>query len=78
VELRVRNLKPEAVAGLAHWSRNTRLDGESLSLTLSNEADLPAVNRYLVEQGVEVYALRPQHIALEDLFIQIVGTDGGL
>jgi hypothetical protein len=36
------------------------------------------VNRYLVEQGVEVYALKPQHIALEDLFIEIVGTDGGL
>jgi ABC-2 type transport system ATP-binding protein len=78
VEVRARNLKPEVVAGLSRWSRNTRLDGEALSLTLSAEADLPAVNRYLVEQGVEVYALRPQHIALEDLFIQIVGTDGGL
>ncbi len=78
VEVRVRNLKSETVAGLSRWSRNTRLDGESLSLTLSGEADLPAVNRYLVEQGAEVYALRPQHMALEDLFIQIVGTDGGL
>jgi ABC-2 type transport system ATP-binding protein len=78
VEVRARNLKPEVVAGLSRWSRNTRLDGEALSLTLSGEADLPAVNRYLVEQGVQVYALRPQHIALEDLFIQIVGTDGGL
>jgi ABC-2 type transport system ATP-binding protein len=78
VSARVRNLKPEAVAGLARWSRNTRQDGETLSLTLSSEADLPAVNRFLVEQGAEVYALRPQHIALEDLFIQIIGTDGGL
>lgn len=78
VEARVRNLKPEAMAGLDRWSRNTRLDGETLSLTLASESDLPAVNRYLVEQGVEVFALRPQHIALEDLFIQIVGTDGGL
>jgi ABC-2 type transport system ATP-binding protein len=78
VEVRVRNLKPETVTGLSRWSHNARLDGESLSLTLSGEADLPAVNRYLVEQGAEVYALRPQHMALEDLFIQIVGTDGGL
>lgn len=78
VEVRARNLGPETVAGLSRWSHNTRLDGEALSLTLSSEADLPAVNRYLVEQGVEVYALRPQHIALEDLFIEIVGTDGGL
>jgi ABC-2 type transport system ATP-binding protein len=78
VEARVRNLKPEAMTGLDRWSRNSRLDGETLSLTLASESDLPAVNRYLVEQGVEVFALRPQHIALEDLFIQIVGTDGGL
>ena len=47
-------------------------------MTLRSEADLPALNRYLVEQGVDVYSLRPQQISLEDLFIQIVGTDGGL
>ena len=55
-----------------------RLDGEHLALTIDQEEDLPAINRYLVEQGVEVYALRPQHVSLEELFIQIVGTDGGL
>jgi hypothetical protein len=47
-------------------------------LTLPGEADLPAVNRYLVEQGVDVFALQPQKVSLEDLFIQVVGTDGGL
>ncbi|MCK4977266.1 MAG: ABC transporter ATP-binding protein [Anaerolineales bacterium] len=78
VEARVRNLGPEVVSGLSRWSQNVRADGEHLSLTLSSEADLPAVNRYLVEAGVEVYSLRPQNISLEDLFIQIVGTDGGL
>jgi hypothetical protein len=55
-----------------------RLDGEHLSLTLEGEADLPAINRYLVESGADVYALLPQQVSLEDLFIQIVGTDGGL
>jgi ABC-2 type transport system ATP-binding protein len=78
VEARVRNLGAEALSGLSRWSQNVRADGEHLSLTLSSEADLPAVNRYLVESGVEVYSLRPKNISLEDLFIQIVGTDGGL
>ena len=78
VEVRARNLRPEVVAGLGRWSQNPRADGEYLSLTLADESQVAAVNRYLVEQGVEVYALRPQHISLEDLFIQIVGTDGGL
>lgn len=78
VEVRARNLRPEVIEGLARWSRNVRADGEHLSLTLEGEADLPQVNRFLVQQGVEVYALRPEHMSLEDLFIQIVGTDGGL
>ena len=74
----MRDLAPEALAGLAHGAPDVRLDGEHLALTLNGEADLPAVNRYLVERGVEVFSLRPQQISLEDLFIQIVGTDGGL
>jgi ABC-2 type transport system ATP-binding protein len=78
VEVRARNLTPPVVQGLSHWGQDVRADGEHLSLTLESEADLPAINRYLVEQGVEVFALRPQHVSLEDLFIQIVGTDGGL
>ena len=78
VEIRARNLCQEAIAGLSRWSRNVRTDGERLTLTLEGEADLPAINRYLVEQGADVYALRPQHVSLEDLFIEIVGTDGGL
>jgi ABC-2 type transport system ATP-binding protein len=78
VVIRARNLKSDVVTGLTRWDQNARLDGETLTLTLAGEAELPFVNRYLVEQGVDVYALQPQKISLEDLFIQIVGTDGGL
>jgi ABC-2 type transport system ATP-binding protein len=78
VTVRAHGLSPQIAAGLERWSRNVRLDGEHLSLTLPGEADLPAVNRYLVEQGAQVYAFTPQKVSLEDLFIQIVGTDGGL
>lgn len=78
VEIRAHNLDQGIVRGLSRWSQNVRADGEHLSLTLGGEADLPAINRYLVERGVDVYALLPQQVSLEDLFIQIVGTDGGL
>ncbi len=78
VEIRARSLRPEVVTGLGQWARDVRLDGEHLHLTLEDEASLPAINRYLVGQGVEVFALRPQAVSLEDLFMQIVGTDGGL
>lgn len=78
VEIHARNLRPEAISGLARWSQNTRWDGEHLTMTLPGEADLPDIHRYLVAQGADLYALKPQHVSLEDLFIEIVGTDGGL
>jgi ABC-2 type transport system ATP-binding protein len=78
VEIRARNLTPETVTDLSRWSSNVRHDGDHLSLTLEKEADLPAINRFLVERGVDIFAIRPEHVSLEDLFIQIVGNDGGL
>ena len=78
LEVRQRGLLPEMLPGLERWGRDLRLDGERLGMTIQDEASLPEINRYLVEQGVQVYALRPQHLSLEDLFIQVVGVDGGL
>jgi ABC-2 type transport system ATP-binding protein len=78
VQVRVRHVDETVIAGLRSWSQDVRLDGEHLRLTLPAETDLPAINRYLVESGVEVYALTPQRISLEDLFVQVIGTDGGL
>lgn len=77
VQIRARNVTSETLAGLERWSASPRLEGEILSASV-NEADLPEINRYLVAQGVDVYALTPQRLSLEEIFIQIVGTDGGL
>jgi ABC-2 type transport system ATP-binding protein len=78
VEIRGRGFTPSTVSGLSNWGRNIRLDGEHLSMNVLQEELLPEINRFLVEQGVQVFALRPEHISLEDLFMQIIGTDGGL
>jgi ABC-2 type transport system ATP-binding protein len=78
VEIRAQNLSPMVLEGLSRWGENIRADGDHLSLTLSSEADMPAINRYLVEHGVDVFAIRPKQLSLEDLFIQVVGTEGGL
>ena len=78
VEIRARNLDPLILEGLSRWSENFRADGEHLSITLASEAVMPAINRYLVEQGVDVFSIRAKQLSLEDLFIQVVGTDGGL
>ncbi len=78
VTVRANGWTRETLAGLGKWGRDIRADGSQVTLTVSDEAALPAINRYLVAQNVEVYALTPQHLSLEDLFIQIVGADGGL
>jgi ABC-2 type transport system ATP-binding protein len=78
VTVRAHGLTPAVLEGLGQWSKEIRADGNQVTLTVASESALPAINRFLVSQNVEVYALTPQHLSLEDLFIQIVGTDGGL
>jgi ABC-2 type transport system ATP-binding protein len=78
VTLRASGLRSDVLAGLAQWGHDVRADDGLVTLTVAGESALPALNRYLVSQDVDVYALTPQKQSLEDLFIQIVGTDGGL
>ena len=66
------------LAGLEQWGSDVRVDGERITLTMANLDALPAVNRYLVRNGVDVYALMPQQISLEDLFISIIGSEPAL
>jgi ABC-2 type transport system ATP-binding protein len=84
VRVRAGNLRPETVAGLARFASEVRGDGGAgdaaaeLELTVAGESELPALHRYLVEQGALVYAVEPRRMSLEDLFLRIVGPDGGL
>ncbi len=78
VTIRANGLTPSILARLNEWGRDVRADGNQVTLVVQEEEVLPAIARYLIAQKVEVYAIEPQHLSLEDLFIQIVGTDGGL
>ena len=78
VVIRAANLTPAAAAGLSQWGRDVRVDGSNVTLVLSDESVLPELNRYLVAQGADVYAIIPQRMSLEDMFIQILGTEGSL
>ena len=78
VSIRAGGLTPEALEGLKRWTPEVRMDGDRLTLALVSEAAMPEITRYLVACGADVYAITPQRLALEDLFIQTVGKDGGL
>ncbi len=78
VTARVANLKPEAAEGLAHWSASVRVDGDRLSMSLASEEAMPEIVAYLVGSGAKVYWINAKQASLEELFLRIVGTDGGL
>jgi len=54
------------------------MDGEHISMVIQSDAVLPEITRYLVAQKAEVYAITPNRMSLEDIFIETVGKDGGL
>ena len=60
------------VAGLRQWGNIVRVEGETIALTVSDISHIPDMNRYLVDHHVDVFAISPQKMSLEDLFMQII------
>jgi len=76
--IRAAGFDSDIVSGLKHWGDDIRVDGELLTMTIRSEADLPEINRYLVAREVQVYALTPNRLSLEEIFIETLGKDSGL
>jgi ABC-2 type transport system ATP-binding protein len=78
VTIRASGLTPAMISEMARWGSDIQSDGEELTLTVHHETSIPEINRYLVAQGASVFALSPNRVSLEDIFIETVGKDGGL
>jgi ABC-2 type transport system ATP-binding protein len=78
VTIRASGLTEAMVSEMARWGRDIQANGEQLTLTVHHEASIPEINRYLVAQGANVFAIAPSRLSLEDIFIETVGKDGGL
>jgi ABC-2 type transport system ATP-binding protein len=78
VSIRAVNVTVEVLNGLSQWTSSARTEGDRLTLTLSSNTLLPEIVRYLVAKGVDVYEVAPQRLSLEERFLEIVGSDGGL
>jgi ABC-2 type transport system ATP-binding protein len=82
VELRVDAVTPELLAALKTISGNgiatadaaEAVDG-MLYLTLADEELLPAIAERVLASGARLYALTPQRMTLEQLFLEVVGTE---
>jgi ABC-2 type transport system ATP-binding protein len=78
VSIRAVNVTPAVMNGLSQWTPSIRSEGERLTLSLASRTALPEIVRYLVANGADVYEVTPQRVSLEERFLEIVGTDGGL
>jgi ABC-2 type transport system ATP-binding protein len=76
--IRASGFTPEVISGLGQWGEDIRVDGEALTMTIRSELDLPEINRFLVAHDVQVYALTPNRVSLEEIFIETLGKDSGL
>ena len=76
VRLRADKLSGATLQGLARWTTSINPNGERIMLTVSSSDVLPEIARYLVQSGADLYELTPERKSLEDLFLEIVGTEG--
>jgi len=78
VSLRVRGLTPAMAAELEQWADSVRQEGDRWFLQGVEEEQLPELHRRLVQAGADVFELASHRPSLEDLFLRIVGREGGL
>jgi ABC-2 type transport system ATP-binding protein len=78
VLIRAHKVTAEMVKGLAQWTSSAQYEAGRLSFSLSANAMLPEVVRYLVSAGADIYEVARQRLSLEERFLQIVGSDRGM
>lgn len=78
VSIHARGVTAELLSGITEWAGNLNQQDNTITMTVADEDVIPSITRYLVEHGVELYAVHPQRLSLEDLFIQVIGTEGSL
>jgi ABC-2 type transport system ATP-binding protein len=78
VAVRARNLPNQIGERIAPWASSPVLDNEKLTFTARAESCLPEILRCLVASGAEVYEFTPRRLSLEELFVSVMGRDGGM
>ncbi len=78
VSIRAAHVTAEVARGLSRWGQSVCTNGERMTLSVSSGAAVPEIVHYLVANGAEVYEVTPRRLSLEERFLEIVGSDGGL
>lgn len=78
VEIRASGLSPSALAALNGFASSVRADGDVLRLVLANGDAVPEIVSHLVGAGARIYSVTSRQDSLEELFLRILGSEGGL
>ncbi|MBZ5639047.1 MAG: ABC transporter ATP-binding protein [Acidobacteriia bacterium] len=78
LSIRAGELDPETLFGLGRFGRPRRTDSGEIVLAGVSDRDVPEIARWLVGRGAELRALVPRRPSLEEIFLRILGRDGGL
>lgn len=78
VTIRAAKISAEALAAIHPLARSIRREGERITLSLTSNEAIPEVVRRLIENRAEVFEVATERLSLEQRFLKIVGTDGGL
>jgi len=65
---------PDAAIGILEGTGNARI-ADGLLTVSANRDDIAAINRRLVEAGINVYGIRVKTKSLEDQFLEVTGSE---
>lgn len=78
LEVRASGISQSALAALNGFASSVRADGDVLKLTLFNSDAVPEIVSHLVSAGARIYSVTSRQDSLEELFLRILGSEGGL
>jgi ABC-2 type transport system ATP-binding protein len=74
-ELRIDRLDGATLQGLQAFGRDIRTSAGTVTLRVDSEDVMPDIARWLVGQGIAIYALGARRKSLEEWFIEVMGED---
>jgi ABC-2 type transport system ATP-binding protein len=76
VELRVAPIQASTLEGLSQFGTDIGQPRPGvIAVRTGSEAAIAAMVSWLVQQGVQVYAVKPRRASLEDVFLDVMGDD---
>jgi len=75
VELRIGQTTPAVIAGLGAFGAGVAAIDGVVRLRVDNETALPRIAQWLVAQDVPLYEMRSRRPSLEEIFLEVMGTD---